>query len=86
MRNEVGLYIYEVLSPWNKNKGKIPRFFVFVGNCVLRLNLELDLKIYLGSCVLRYSLAETPRLPPSLHIWAHIRGRYWSAKTDDISL
>ncbi len=86
MRNEVGLYIYKVLGPWNKNKGRIPSFFVVVGNFVHRLNLELDLKIYLGSCVLLYSLAETPRLPPSLRIWAHIRGRYWSAKIDDISL
>jgi hypothetical protein len=34
-----------------------------------------------------YSLAETPQLPhPSYHIWAHIRGRYWSAKIEDISL
>ncbi len=33
-----------------------------------------------------YSLAETPQLPPSPLIWAHIRGRYWSAKIDDISL
>ncbi len=25
-------------------------------------------------------------IPPSPRIWAHIRGRYWSAKIDDISL
>ncbi len=24
--------------------------------------------------------------PPPTRIWAHIRGLYWSAKTDDISL
>jgi hypothetical protein len=41
-------------------------------------------KVYLGSCVQLYSLAETPQLPPSPRIWAHIRGRYWSAKIDDI--
>ncbi len=35
-------------------------------------------------CVQLYSLAET-RTPPSPHIWAHIRGRYWSAKIDNIS-
>jgi hypothetical protein len=40
----------------------------------------------LGSCVQLYSLAETPQLPPSPRIRAHIRGRYWSAKIDDISL
>ncbi len=27
-----------------------------------------------------------PRNPPSPRTWAHIRGRYWSAKMDDISL
>jgi hypothetical protein len=51
--------------------------------------MELDLIIF-GlhvHCARLYSLAETPNplhsLPP---IWAHIRGRYWSAKEDDISL
>ncbi len=32
-----------------------------------------------------YSFAETPHPPPP-RIWAHIRGGYWSAKIDDISL
>jgi hypothetical protein len=36
-------------------------------------------------CVQLYVFAETPQLPPSPRIWAHIRGRYWSAKIDDIS-
>jgi hypothetical protein len=36
-------------------------------------------------CVQQYSLAETLQLPPP-PIWAHIRGRYWSAKIDNISL
>jgi hypothetical protein len=53
-----------------------------------RLNMELDLQSLFGlhghSCThwLR------PRNPPPLspHIWAHIRGRYWSAKIDDMSL
>jgi hypothetical protein len=48
--------------------------------------MELDLQSYLGSCVQLYSLAEAPQLPPSPCIWAHIRGLYWSAKIDDISL
>jgi hypothetical protein len=34
-------------------------------------NMELDLK---------------SKSPPPPRIWAHIRGRYWSAKIDDISL
>jgi hypothetical protein len=33
-----------------------------------------------------YLLAETTQLPHSPRIWAYIRGRYWSAKIDDISL
>jgi hypothetical protein len=28
----------------------------------------------------------TPPPPPSPHIWTRMRGRYWSAKIDDISL
>jgi hypothetical protein len=48
-----------------------------------RLNMELDLQ---SSCVQLYSMAETPQLPPSSRIWAHIQGRYWSAKMDHISL
>jgi hypothetical protein len=43
--------------------------------------MELDLhKVLLGSCVQLYSLAETPQLPPTPRIWAHLRGLYWSAK------
>jgi hypothetical protein len=33
-----------------------------------------------------YFVADTPQLPPSPRTWAHIWGRYWSAKIDDISL
>jgi hypothetical protein len=43
-------------------------------------------KVYLGPCVQLYLLAETPQLPTSPRIWAHIRERYWSDKTEDISL
>ncbi len=50
-----------------------------------RLNMEIS-KVYLGSmCRAVYSLAETPQTPPP-PFWAHIQGRYWSAKKDDISL
>ncbi len=43
-------------------------------------------KVYLRTCVQLYSLAETPQLSPSSRIWAHMRGRYWSAKINDISV
>ncbi len=33
-------------------------------------------KFIWAPCVQLYSLAETPQLPPSPRIWAHIRGRY----------
>jgi hypothetical protein len=49
-----------------------------------RLNMELDLQS-LFTCRHHYSLAETQQ-PPSPRIWAHIRGRYWSAKIDLQSL
>jgi hypothetical protein len=39
-----------------------------------RLNMELDLESLFGLHV------------PPPRIWAHIRGHYWSAKIDDISL
>jgi hypothetical protein len=49
--------------------------------------MELDFQRFLGLHVAQlYSLAETQQLHPSLHIEAQIRGRYWSAKIDDISL
>jgi hypothetical protein len=46
----------------------------------------MDLQSLLGSYVQLYSLAEASQLAPFPRIWAHIRGRYWSAKIDDISL
>ncbi len=50
-----------------------------------RLKIELDLQSLFG---LLYSLAETPHnspLPPHLVLYS-IRGRYWSAKIEDISM
>jgi hypothetical protein len=49
--------------------------------------MELDLLSLFGLlCTVHlYLLAETQQLPPSPRIWAHIRGRYWLAKVDDIS-
>jgi hypothetical protein len=52
-----------------------------------RLNMELDLQSLFGLHVYTvqlYLLAETLQPPPP--IWAHMQGRYWSAKIDDISL
>jgi hypothetical protein len=46
--------------------------------------MELDLQSIFGlQCKAVYLLAETPQLLPSPRIWAHLRGRYWSAKMDD---
>jgi hypothetical protein len=51
-----------------------------------KLNMEIDLqsvfRLHVHSCThwLR------PATPPLPRIWAHIRGRYWAAKMDDISL
>ncbi len=56
--------------------------------CEQGLNTEIDLRVYLGSMCTAVLIGWDPRNPPppSPHIWAHIRGRYWSAKTDDVSL
>jgi hypothetical protein len=51
--------------------------------------MEVDLQSLFGPhvtlCAQLYSLAETPQAPLP-RIGARIRGRYWSAKIDDISL
>ncbi len=38
-----------------------------------------------GHCTHWLRLPQPPPLSPSPRIWAHIRGRYWSAKIDDNS-
>jgi hypothetical protein len=38
-------------------------------------------KFIWAPCAQLFSLADTPQPPPP-RIWAHIRGRYWSAKKD----
>jgi hypothetical protein len=48
-----------------------------------RLNKEIDLQSLFG---LLCTTVLTPQLPPPPRIWAHIRGCYWSAKIDVISL
>jgi hypothetical protein len=51
-----------------------------------RLNMELDLQSLFGLQVHSCSRWLRLRNPPPPSIWAHIQGRYWSAKIDDISL
>jgi len=56
-----------------------------------RLNMELDLQSLFGLhvtwCAQLTQLTHwlRPRNPPP-RLWAHVRGRYWSPKIDDISL
>ncbi len=56
-----------------------------------RLNMELDLQSLFWPLCTAVPHWQRPRnrspqpLPPP-RIWAQIRGRYWSAKIDDISL
>jgi hypothetical protein len=74
---------------------KMLKFYWSEDSYCHRPSMELDLQSWFGlhvilcmhtlhSCI--YSLAETPQLPPTPCVWAHLRGRYWSAKIDDISL
>ncbi len=51
-----------------------------------RLSNELDLQSLFGLHVRNYTHWLRPCNPPPPSIWAHIRGRYWSANIDDISL
>jgi hypothetical protein len=64
-------------------------YFIQIGD-KHRLSMEIDLQSLFGlhvtSCTQLYSLAKSPELPFSPRIWTRIRGRYWSAKIDDISL
>ncbi len=47
-----------------------------------RLNMELDLLKFIWAPAIL--TGRDPATPFSRRIWAHIRGRYWSAKIDDI--
>jgi hypothetical protein len=51
-------------------------------------NLNLQLSVYTVKKVSDLPLQLRPRNrpPPPQHIWANIRGRYWPAKINDISL
>jgi hypothetical protein len=62
------------------------------GTYLHRLNMEVDLQSLFGlhvivtGCAQLYSLAEAPQPPVSPRIGTRLRGRYWSAKIDDICL
>jgi hypothetical protein len=49
-----------------------------------RLNMKLDLHSFFGLLCTAVLIGKDTTTPP--RIWAHIRGRYWSAKIDDVSL
>ncbi len=53
-----------------------------------RLNMDIDLqslfKLHVTWCAQLYSLAETTQVPPAPAFGLVLRGRYWSAKIDDI--
>jgi hypothetical protein len=53
-----------------------------------RLHMELDLQSIFGLHVHSCTHRLRPHMPhpPFSRIWAHVRGRYWSAKIDNISL
>jgi hypothetical protein len=43
-------------------------------------------QFFLGVMCTAVLVGQDPSTLPLPRIWAHIRGRYWSAKIDDISL
>ncbi len=53
--------------------------------CHRRLNMELDLQSLFGLLCIAVFIGWDPATPHPPH-WTHIRGRYWLAKIDDISL
>ncbi len=93
-RNDVPFLFYNYYLPAHLHFCFLPFSYVVLylyklQQCSLpakqRLNMEVNLQSFFWAVQL-HSLAETPQLPPSPRIWAHIRGRYWSSKIDDISL
>ena len=77
----------DILSSKQKEKENLWRNILWKSKCYEhRFNMELDLQslfVLLCTVVLIGWEPETLSLPS---IWAHKRGRYWSAKIDDISL
>ena len=52
----------------------------------IQYSLELDLQSLFGLLCTAVFIGRDPATPPAPRLWAHIRGRYWSTKIDDISL
>jgi hypothetical protein len=52
----------------------------------MKVDLQSLYGLHVTWCARLYSLAETPQLPPSPAFRLVLRGRYWSAKIDDIAL
>ncbi len=50
-----------------------------------RLNMKLDLQSLFGLLFIAVLIGWDPATPPLPRIWAHIRGRYWSAKIEDLA-
>ncbi len=63
---------------------KSQEFFNKAVNQGLNMELLVDSQSLFG--LHGHSFTPHPPPPHSPRIWAHIRGRYWSAKIDDISL
>ncbi len=59
-----------------------PGFFPLVGRPLVKYGVRSPKFIWAPV----YSCAHWLQLPPSARIWAHIQGRYWSAKIYDNSL
>ncbi len=57
-----------------------PRMIIAFDYDQHRLNMELNLQSWIGLLCKAVLIGWDPATPPSRRIWAHIRGRYWSAK------
>ncbi len=59
-----------------------------LNNASTENHMVLDLQSLFGLLCIAVLIGWDPATPPppAPRIWAHIRGRYWSAKVDDISL
>jgi hypothetical protein len=97
IRERQGVYLYCCWrsgyscsdSSWDSSDSSSLRNSEEESLCLWEKNIGLiwsliSLKFIWAPCAQLYSLAEFPTPYPGS--WAHIRGRYWSAKIDDMSL